>query len=146
MLMLLGVAAAATMMVGAAGIASGANTVKCGGTYQPACAPPNIIPIVITTTCHKEGTTIHIPKFTVTAIAGIKTITISVKGRKKPVKTYKNLNSAQKKTIGGLTVSTAGLKPGAHTITIKVTDTRGKTFSRTLHIAICTPKPPPFTG
>jgi hypothetical protein len=141
--MLLGVAATAAMSMGAVGVASGANVVKCGGTYQPACASPVVITRV-STVCHKEGTVVHIPKIVITSSAGLKKITIKVGGR--TVKVYKNLNSAIRKTIGGLTVNTKGLKPGSHPITISVMDTRNKTTTKTVHIAICTPKPPPFTG
>jgi hypothetical protein len=145
MYMVAGMAAAAAVTVGAVGVASGANTVKCGGLYQPTCKSPTIV-TTISTTCHKEGTTIHIPAITIKAIAGLREIEITVKGSKKPVKVYKNLHSATSKKVGGITVNTHGLKPGAHTIMIKVIDTRGKTVTKSYRIAICTIKPPPFTG
>jgi hypothetical protein len=145
MFMLLGVAAAIAVGVGAVGVASGASTVKCGGLYQSACSPPTIA-TTISAKCHKVGSTIRLPAIVIKSTAGLKTITISLKGRKKPIKVYKNLNSALRKTVGGITISTKGLKPGAHRITIKVTDTRGKTVTKTVRIAICVPKPPPFTG
>lgn len=140
-----GMAAAASVTAGAVSVASGANTVKCGGLYQPTCIAPSIT-TTISTTCHKEGTTIHIPAITIKANAGLKEIEITVKGRKKPVKVYKNLNSATSKRVGGITINTHGLKPGAHTVMITVIDTRGKKVTKTYRIAICTIKPPPFTG
>jgi hypothetical protein len=145
MFMLLGVAAAIAVGVGAVGVASGASTVKCGGLYQPSCTNPTIA-TTISAKCHKVGSTIRLPAIVIKSNAGLKTISISLKGRKKPIKVYKNLNSATKKTVGGITINTKGLKPGAHTITIKVTDSRGKTVTKTVRIAICVPKPPPFTG
>jgi hypothetical protein len=140
-----GMAAVVAVTVGAVSVASGANTVKCGGLYQPTCLSPSIA-TTISTTCHKEGTRIHIPAITIKANAGLKEIEITVKGRKKPVKVYRNLNSATSKRVGGITVNTHGLKPGAHTIMITVIDTRGKKVTKSYRIAICTIKPPPFTG
>lgn len=143
--MVLGLAAGIAVTIGAVGVASGADTVRCGGTYQTACTAPTIA-TAISTTCHKQGTKIHVPAITISASAGLKEIKITVKGRNKPVKVYKNLNSALRKTVGGITVNTSGLKPGAHTIYISVTDTRGKTVTKAYKIAVCAIKPPPFTG
>jgi hypothetical protein len=140
-----GTAAAAAISVGAVSVASGANTVKCGGLYQPTCISPTIS-TTISTTCRNEGTILHVPAITIKANAGLKKIVITVKGRKKPIKVYNNLNSATSKRVGGITINTHGLKPGSHTIVIKVTDTRGKTVTKTYRIAICAIKPPPFTG
>lgn len=140
-----GMAAVIAVTVGAVSVASGANTVKCGGLYQPGCVNPSIT-TTISTTCHKEGATIHIPVITIKANAGLKEIEITVKGRKKPVKVYKNLHSATSKKVGGITINTHGLKPGAHTIKITVIDTRGKKVTKSYRIAICKIKPPPFTG
>jgi hypothetical protein len=140
-----GMAAATAVTVGAVSVASGANTVKCGGLYQPACITPSIS-TTISTTCHKEGTILRVPVITIKANAGLKEIKITIKGRKKVVKVYKNLNSATSKTIGGLKIDTHGFKPGAHTIVVTVTDTRGKTVTKKYRVAICAIKPPPFTG
>jgi hypothetical protein len=140
-LILIGVSAALAVMVGSA---SGA--VKCGHLYQPVCAAPRIAPISISATCQKTGAILHLPAITITSVAGLKTITVTVAGRAKPLATYNNLHSATRKTIRGLTVNTHGLGPGAHTIVIKATDTRNKTSKRTLRLAICKITPPPFTG
>jgi hypothetical protein len=145
MFMLLGVTAAIAVTIGAVGVASGAGTVKCGGLYQPSCTPPTIS-TTISAKCHKLGSTVRLPSIVIKSNAGLKTITITLKGRKKAIKVYKHLNSATSKTIGGITISTKGLKPGSHAIVITVTDATGKTVSKTVHIAICVPKPPPFTG
>lgn len=145
MYLLVGVAAALAVTIGAVGIASGANTVKCGHLYQPDCTLPKIT-TTISAVCHKEGSKITIPKIAITSNAGLKSIVVTLKGRSKPIKVYKNLHSATKKTVGGISINSKGLKPGSHTVTIKVTDTRGKTTTRVVHIAICVPKPPPFTG
>lgn len=145
MYMVVGVVAAGAVAVGAVGVASGANTVKCGGLYQPVCTSPTIV-TRISTTCHKLGATVHIPAITIKANAGLKEIEITLKGRSKPIKVYKNLNSATTKTVGGITVNTHGLKTGAHTIMITVIDTLGKKTTKAYRIAICKIKPPPFTG
>ncbi len=71
---------------------------------------------------------------------------VTLKGRSKPIKVYKNLNSATKKTVGGISINSKGLKPG-----LSHGDDQGHGYARqndhqVLHIAICVPKPPPFTG
>lgn len=142
-LMLVGVTAALAVMVGAA---SGASTVKCGHLYQPHCTAPVIAPISINASCQKTGKIIHLPNVKITSTAGLKKITVTLAGRKKPIATYTNLHSATVKVLRGLTVNTHGLKPGEHSIVIKATDTRNKTRTETLHLAICKIKPPPFTG
>ena len=80
-----GMAAAASVTVGAVSVASGANTVKCGGLYQPTCIAPSIA-TTISTTCRKEGTILRVPAITIKANAGLKEIKITVQGRKKVVK------------------------------------------------------------
>ena len=130
-----------------AGIANGASNrvvVRCGHLYQPACAKPAIGPVLIAIKCHPVGTTVTIPAFSVKANAGLKTIVITLAGRHRPIATFTNLGSALTKRISGLKVNTTGLSSTAHVITIKVTDTRGKTATRTLRFAIC-PIPKPIT-
>ena len=128
------------------GVASGAAVVRCGHLYQPACQRPHIAPISINATCHKTGAVIHLPAVTITSTAGLRTITVTVAGRKSPIAVYRNLNSPTRKTISGLTVNTHGLSPGEHRIVIKAVDSRGKSSTETLFLAICKIKPPPFTG
>jgi hypothetical protein len=128
------------------GVASGAPTIKCGHLYQPACTAPVIAPVSINASCNKTGTILHLPNVRITSSAGLKKITVTVAGRKKPIATYTNLHSATVKVLRGLTVNTHGLKPGEHSIVIKATDNRNVTRTETLHLAICKIKPPPFTG
>lgn len=128
------------------GVAAGASVVRCGHLYQPACQPPHIILPAVSATCHRTGTVLHLPAVTITSSAGLRTITVTVAGRKKPIAVYKNLNSPTRKTIRGLTVNTHGLSPGEHRIVIKAVDSRGKSSTETLFLAICKIKPPPFTG
>jgi hypothetical protein len=45
-----------------------------------------------------------------------------------------------------VTVSTAGLAAGVHTITITVVPRKGRAFTKTLHFAVCAPPPPRTTG
>jgi len=139
----LSVGATLAITAGAVSVASGASTVKCGGLYQPTCSAPTIA-AKITTRCHQAGTRVPVPKITIKSTAGLKSITVLFGGV--TVKKYRNLNSATAKTLGGLSVSTTGLKPGAYKLTVKVTDTRGMKSTKTERIAICTATPPPFTG
>lgn len=137
---------AAAVMAVAVGAASGASAIKCGGLYQPHCAAPQIKPPTLSANCHKTGARIHVPPIRVTSVAGLKSIIVTVQGQHKPLASYKKLHSARSKTIRGLVINTAGLRTGVHTVTIKVTDVRNKTRTRSLRLAICKIKPPPFTG
>lgn len=128
------------------GVATGAPVVKCGHLYQPTCHAPVIAPISINAACHKAGAVLHLPAVAITSTAGLQTITVTVAGRKTPIAVYKNLRSVTRKTIRGLTVNTHGLKPGEHRIVIKAVDSRGKSSTESLFLAICKIKPPPFTG
>jgi hypothetical protein len=44
-----------------------------------------------------------------------------------------------------VSINTHGFKPGLYTLTVKVTDVRGKNAIRLAHFTICKPKPV-FTG
>ena len=138
-----GVAAALAITVGAVSVASGANNVKCGGLYQPTCSAPTIA-AKITTRCHQAGTRVAVPSIAIKSTAGLKSITVLFGGS--TIKKYKHLNASTAKTLRGLSVSTTGLSPGAHKLTVKVVDTRGVKSTKTVRIAICTATAPPFTG
>ena len=123
----------------ATGAALGANTVRCGGLYQPRCAPPIIPPTGLAPACKNPGSVITLPNLSLSAIAGIKSITIKANGR--TILTKKNLNSVRKTTIKGVKINTASFKSGVHVVTIKLVDTRGVSTSRSLRFVICKPVP-----
>ena len=126
---------------GAAFGAGGGGTVRCGnGLYQVRCAPPTITPpIGLSPGCKGVSAVFGLPSLSFNAVAGIKSITISVGHR--VLFSDKTLKGARKKTISGVKVSTAGLGSGVHTVTIKIVDTRGVTKTKTLRFVICTPVP-----
>lgn len=132
-----------------AGIANGASSravVRCGHLYQPACRRPAVGPVMIAIKCHPVGTTVTIPPFSVSSNAGLTKVVITVAGRTRPIATYSNLGSTLSKRISGLKVNTRGLSSRTHVITIKVTDSRGKTATRTLRFAVCAVPKPITTG
>jgi hypothetical protein len=131
-------------IVATASIAAAASPALCGTRYTPVCTAPNISHIPVSVACHAPASKIHLAAFTASANAGIKKITVTVHSKTVTVLSESG-HGAKKKTIRGLTINTAGLAAGAHTITIKIVDNRGKTVTTTYHFAICKPKPV-FTG
>jgi hypothetical protein len=124
----------------AAGAALGANTVRCGGLYQPRCAPPTITNGGLTPACHNAGAVFTLPKLSFSAVAGIKSIEITVHSKPVTVLHVKG-NGVRTKTISGVKIHTAGLASGVHTVTVTLTDNRGVKTTSTLRFVICTPVP-----
>ncbi|MEA2198036.1 MAG: hypothetical protein QOJ25_2087 [Solirubrobacteraceae bacterium] len=135
---------AIAVVVATASIAAAASPALCGTRYTPRCTSPFISHIPVSVACHAPASVIRLASFTASANAGIKKITVTVHSKAKTVYSASG-NGAKKKTVSGVTINTAGLNAGAHTITIKVVDQRGKTTTTTYHFAICKPKPI-FTG
>lgn len=103
--------------------------------------PPVISAKALAAACHAAGAQVHVPSATITSVAGLRTVTVTLDGKRiKRVKT-----SSKKFTLKGITVSTRGLKAGLHTIVVTAVDGGGRTSRRVLHFAICKPKPK-FTG
>lgn len=127
-----------------ASAASGAP--KCGNLYQPSCTKPHIAAVSINAQCRKIGTVLHLPAIPITSNAGLKKITVTLVGRKTPLKVYSNLHGTTRKTVKGVSVNTHGFRPGKHTIVIKATDVRNISSVKRLSLAICHVTPPPFTG
>jgi hypothetical protein len=76
------------------------------------------------------------------SVAGLAKAKVKVGSR--TVSTVKFKGSPVKKTVN-VKVNTHGDKPGLHTITVKATDTRGKSSTGRAHFTICRPAPV-FTG
>jgi hypothetical protein len=125
--------------------AHGTVTAKCGTRYTPRCVPPSIGGINISIRCRSAGSRISVPKFKVSAVAGIRRITVHVSGSHGYTLSI-NGNGNRNKTVSGLGLATRGFAPGVYTVKITVTDLKGVKRSRTLHFVICSPPPPPFTG
>lgn len=117
-----------------------ASVVRCGGLYQPPCIAPTVI-ARSAVACRNTGTTLTFP-VSVHAIAGLANASAKYKG-----KTIKKVTFKGSPQNGHFTVviSTRGNKPGLFKLTVRATDTRGKSASRTVHFTICRPKPV-FTG
>jgi hypothetical protein len=135
---------AVAVVAATASMAGAASPALCGTRYTPVCTNPAISHIPVSVACHAPASVIHLATFTASANAGIKRITVTVHSKTVTVYSVSG-NGAKRKTVSGVTIRTAGLAAGAHTITIKVVDNRGKTVTTTYHFAICKPKPI-FTG
>lgn len=133
------VGGAAAIAAATASIAAGATGAQCGTRYTPRCTLPNITTIPVSVACHAPGSVLHLAAFTASANAGIKRITVTVHSAGTTVYSASG-NGSRRKTVSGVTIRTAGLATGRHTITITVVDDRGKKTSRTYHFVICKPK------
>jgi hypothetical protein len=68
------------------------------------------------------------------ARAGLRRVTVFLgKNRIKSI-TYKGKPKTKQFSV---TITTRGLKPGVHTLTVKVRDVKGKTTSKHAHFSIC---------
>ena len=141
---------ACAFVAGASGVAEAAKPhlkpTRCGTKYTPACRPPLISNKTLSPQCVSAGPSVKLPTITFVSNAGIKKVQVLLGN---PPRTIKVVTfSGQGKTqfsLAGLNVSTTGLLAGGHSVSIKVTDIRSKTVSKTLHFTICTAKPV-FTG
>jgi hypothetical protein len=134
------------VIVALTGIAQGAAAGKCGHLYQPHCKPPHVGGVHISVKCHSFGTKFKVPPVKLTAVAGLRSITVTVHSKQRTVLTIHNLHGATSKTISGLVVSTAGLRSGAHTITFKAVDVRGVATRVVFPFAVCKQPVPRTTG
>ncbi|GAC1577320.1 MAG: hypothetical protein NVS3B18_11080 [Candidatus Dormibacteria bacterium] len=111
------------------------NTQYC----QIAPAAINASPLAIA--CRSSNTLVHIPTTTISSVAGLRRVTVTLDG-----KTIKTVNTtAGNYTLKGIAVRTKGLKSGLHTVVIKVVDKDGRVSRRVLRFGICKPTPK-FTG
>jgi hypothetical protein len=128
-----------------ASLASGAakpvaHAAQCGGLYQPPCVAPVVV-VRSAVACQQTGTTIKFP-IKLHSNAGLSGVTVKV--GKKTIKKVKYPKHPENATLN-VKVNTRGYKPGLFTITVKATDTRGKSTTRRAHFTICKPAPV-FTG
>jgi hypothetical protein len=117
------------------------HIVRCGTLYTPACKKPTIV-VHSKVVCEHTGTTIHFP-ISLHGNAGLRKVVIKVGGRTITTKKFKGGPVNRSLVVA---VNTRGSKPGLFTLTVAITDVRGKTVTRTAHFTICKPKPPVFTG
>jgi hypothetical protein len=129
-----------------ASLASGApkapvgHAAQCGGLYQPPCVAPTVI-VRSAVACQQTGTTIKFP-IHLHSNAGLSRATVKV--GKKTIKKVTFPKHPDDTTLN-VKVNTRGDKPGLYTMTVKATDTRGKSSTGRAHFTICKPAPV-FTG
>lgn len=121
------------------------SAVKCGHLYQPKCKKPVVSGKTVTVKCHKFGSTFVVPKLTLRAVAGLKSISITVHSTPRKLLLLTSLHGATLKVIHNLAIKTAGLKAGPHLIIVKVTDVRNVTTTQIIPFAVCKAPPKPVT-
>jgi len=137
---------AVAVVVIAASLASGAGAkpvahgAQCGGLYQPPCVAPTVV-VRSAVACQQTGTTLKFP-IKLHSNAGLSRATVKV--GKKTIKKVTFKTHPDDVTLH-VKVSTRGDKPGLFTMTVKATDTRGKSSTGRAHFTICKPAPV-FTG
>jgi hypothetical protein len=123
-----------------ASLAAGASPPLCGTLYTPTCRAPQAV-VASIAACKAAGATVNFP-ISLSANAGIKKVTVTFRG-----KTIKSVSFSGKPTKKKLTagIHTAGLSPGIYSVSVKITDARGKSKTSVAHFSICHPAPI-FTG
>ena len=142
---------------GASGVATagGLNVAgkKCGTHYTPACkkhpqpqvlTKPNIKTSPVSPKCIDTGATYTLPKVSFSAEAGIRSIQVREGSRTLKLITFRGRGHT-KYSLLGLKVPTQGLGAGGHQLSVRVTDARGRSASKTLRFSVCVATPV-FTG
>ena len=133
---------------GASGIATAASPhvagKRCGTKYTPTCVAPHIKTPPVSAKCVDTGSTYKLPKVTFTSNAGIRRIQVREGARTVKQVSFSGRGPTQY-SLRGLRVPTVSLGVGGHVITIRVTDIRGRTASKTLRFSVCVATPV-FTG
>jgi hypothetical protein len=134
----------AAIALGVASLATARSPARCGTLYTPRCVAPTLtISAPVRLACYPTSKTVPLGTITVNSIAGVKKVTITVDGKVVKTQTYSG-RGPQHVTFSGLHVSTTGLKPGVHTVTITTVDNRGKKATHVERFSVCSP--PKFTG
>ena len=147
---------ACAVAAGVSGVATAAgphvSTKKCGTKYTPACrkqaakhfGKPTIKTPPVSPRCVATGTTYKLPSMTFTAPAGIRSI--QVREGSKTVKTISfRGHGTTKYSLRNLVLHTLGLGAGGHAISVRITDAKGRSASKTLRFSVCV-STPVFTG
>jgi hypothetical protein len=130
--------------VAASSFASGATVVRCGTKYTKACTKPAVAVKSLAVACHNTGAKFALPNVTFTSLPGIRSVRVQVGSKTVRLATFGGQGPQQYK-LKGVSIQTAGLGSGVHTVTITVTDVKGKKVTRTLRFSICR-SVPVFTG
>lgn len=142
------VVVACAFLAGASGVATAAgkhvSTRRCGHRYTPSCTKPHITSHKVSPKCVVSGTGFKLPKITFTSNSGIRRIQVRENGRSVKLVKFKGQGKTQYK-LSGLKLRTLGLNSGPHVVSVKVTDIRGRSASKTMRFAVCVATPV-FTG
>jgi hypothetical protein len=116
------------------------STTRCGNKYTPACIKPTIKTSPASTKCVSAGSNFTLPSVRFTSNAGIRTI--QIREGSKTIKTIKFKGQGPTQyTLKGLAVSTLRLDAGGHPLTVKITDIKGRSTTKTLSLSICASTP-----
>lgn len=117
---------------------------RCNTRYTPTCTKPHIKTPPVSAKCVSTGSSYKLPKLTFTSNAGIRRIQVREGASTVKLITFHGRGPTQY-SLNGLIVHTVGLGSGGHAITVRVTDVRGKSASKTLRFSVCVATPV-FTG
>ena len=147
---------ACAVAAGISGVATAAgphvSTKKCGTKYTPSCPPPTkqtfakptIKTPPVNAKCVSTGATYKLPTMSFKAPAGIRSIQV-----REGSKTVKTISFRGTKTttysLRNLVVHTLGLGAGGHSLSVKITDAKGRSANKTLRFSVCVTTPV-FTG
>ena len=147
---------AVAFIAGAAGVAMAAGThagtragthalhARCGTTYTPACTKPRISNKAPSPKCVNTGIRYTLPMIRFTSNAGIRLIEVRM-GTKVIRRILFKGRGPTSWTVRNLRVPTLGLGSGGHLLSVRVTDVKGRSASRTLRFSVCV-STPVFTG
>lgn len=133
---------AGALVIGLSSLANGAQGPRCGTLYTPTCTRPHITARG-PAGCRAPKKTFQLSPIRFSSNAGIRRITVKLGSKILKSKHFSGRGPTQY-TVRHLKVHTTGLASGGHTITISVTDVKGKTTRDTIRFTVC--PPPKFTG
>jgi hypothetical protein len=116
------------------------STTRCGNKYTPACVKPTIKTNPASTKCVSPGVDYKLPSIKFTSNAGIREI--QIREGSKVLKTVKFKGSGPTQyTLKGIEVTTLRLASGGHPLTVKITDIKGRSTTKSLSFAVCATTP-----
>lgn len=147
------VAAGATGVATAAGSSPHVGGSKCGTKYTPRCtkkpavhhyAKPSIKTPPVSPKCVSTGSTYKLPTMTFKAPAGLRRVQVREGSKTVKLITFHGRGTTHY-TLRNLTVHTLGLGSGGHALSVRITDAKGRSASKTLRFSVCV-STPVFTG
>lgn len=147
-----GVAVAAGTSSATTAASSLVSNKKCGTLYTLPCkskvnkhyTKPTIKTPPVSPKCVSTGATYRLPTVTFKANAGIRRIQVREGSRTVKLITFHG-HGPTHYTLKRLIVRTFGLGSGGHALSVRITDARGRSASKTLRFSVCVATPV-FTG